>query len=468
MLIDVKVPVLAESVPDVTLLDWKKEVGDAVGRDEILIELETDKVVLELAAPRAGVLTEILRPGGDTARSEEVLARIDTEGAAVPPEPSGTDAEKAGSGRSSGVPPEPPGTEAEKAPPPATGEPRISPAARKLAEEQGVEPSRIAGTGRGGRITKADVLALRGDAALAAPPSGARAERDPEAAAPAMASPQVTPGGSAPAAVPLPAAEADRAANAEAPATPSPAVPARAPAAEAPASRGERREPMSRLRARIAERLRDAQQNAAILSTFNEVDMGPVMALRRRYRERFEEIHGARLGFMSFFVTAAARALRRFPAVNARIEGQEIVYHDYCDVGVAVASPRGLVVPILRNAEHLSFAEIESKIAEFGERARDGALRFEEMSGGTFTISNGGVFGSLLSTPILNPPQSAILGMHKIEERPVAERGEVVVRPMMYLALSYDHRLIDGREAVLFLVSIKEAIEDPARLLLEV
>ena len=448
MLVDVKVPVLAESVPDVKLLDWRKGEGEAVARDELLIELETDKVVLELAAPRAGVLAEILRQSGDTALSEEVLARIDTGGAALPPEPPG--AERAG------------------APPPAPGAPRIGPAARKLARERGVDPSGISGSGRGGRITKEDVLAHRGGAP-GAPSPGAPGEGAPEsgsAAASSFAPEGRDPAGAAPAAALAPAPEAERAAGARAPASSVAGGAGGAPAAEAP--RGERRERMSRLRSRIAERLKEAQQRAAILSTFNEVDMGAVIALRRRYRERFEETHGVRLGFLPFFVKAAVRALRRFPAVNARIEGPEIVYHDYCDVGVAVASPRGLVVPVLRNAEGLSFAEIESKIGEFGTRARDGTLGFEEMSGGTFTISNGGVFGSLLSTPILNPPQSAILGMHKTEERPVVEHGEVVVRPMMYLALSYDHRLIDGREAVLFLVGIKEAVEDPARLLLDV
>ena len=450
MLVDVKVPVLAESVPDVTLLDWKKREGEAVARDEVLIELETDKTVLELAAPRAGVLAEVLRQSGDTALSEEVLARIDTAGAALPPRP--PDAERA------------------EAPPSAAAGPRIGPAARKLAEERGVDPSGIRGSGRGGRVTKGDVLAHRGGGP-GAPSPGAPAEGTPESgtAAPSPSAPKgCGRAGEAPGAALPPEPEAEPAAGARAPASSVAGSTGRGPAGEAPAPRGERRERMSRLRARIAERLKDAQQRAAILSTFNEVNMGPVIALRRRYRDRFEEAHGVRLGLMSFFVKAAVRALRRFPVVNARIEGPEIVYHDYCDVGVAVASPRGLVVPVLRNAEGLSFAEIESQLAELGARARGGTLGFEEMSGGTFTISNGGVFGSLLSTPILNPPQSAILGMHRTEDRPVVEHGEVVVRPMMYLALSYDHRLIDGREAVLFLVGVKEAIEDPARLLLDV
>ena len=429
MLIEVKVPVLAESVPDATLLDWRKREGEAVVWNEILIELETDKVVLEVPAPRAGVLREIIRRPGDTVHSEEVLARIDTEAKAPEASPDvggGSSEENAAAGpeASDGARAEVPG-----APAPPEGAPRPSPAARKAAEEHRVDLSRVAGTGREGRITKEDVLAhvAAGTASAPAPegPAAAPAPSDPGREAPAA-------GG------------------------------ARASA------RGERRERMSRLRARIAERLKDAQNTAAILTTFNEVDMGPVMALRKRYREAFEKAHGVRLGFMSFFARASVQALRRFPAVNARIEGQDIVYHDHCDIGVAVGSPRGLVVPILRNVEDLSFAQIETKIGEFGAKARDGTLSFEEMSGGTFTISNGGVFGSLLSTPILNPPQSAILGMHKTEDRAVVVGGEVVVRPMMYLALSYDHRIIDGREAVLFLVTIKEAIEDPARLLLDV
>ena len=412
-------PVLAESIPDATLLDWKKGPGEAVAQNEILIELETDKVVLEVPAPRAGVLAEIVHREGDTVNSEEVLARIDTE-AALPEAESTARAEPREADAAAGAAADPGAAPGEAVP--ATGNPRPSPAARKAAEERGLDLALVTGTGRDGRVTKEDVLAHAGA----------------EAAAPA------------------------------APPEPEPAVEGDATAGAIPSVRGERRERMSRLRARIAERLKESQNTAAILSTFNEVDMGPVVALRKRYREDFEKAHGVRLGFMSFFAKAAVQALRRFPAVNARIEGPDIVYHDYCDIGVAVGSPRGLVVPILRNVEGISFAGIESKIAEFGAKARDGTLSFEEMSGGTFTISNGGVFGSLLSTPILNPPQSAILGMHKTEDRPVVVGGEVVVRPMMYLALSYDHRIIDGREAVLFLVTIKEAIEDPARLLLDV
>jgi len=427
--VDVKVPVLAESVPDATLLEWRKQPGDAVARDEILIELETDKVVLEVPAPESGVLAEILKHTGDTVLSQEVLARIDPGSGA--------------SARPIGLAPAP-----ATAPSAAdAGRERLSPAVRRLVDEHGLDPSAIAGTGRDGRITKGDVLAH-----LEAPAAPAEA-----ASAVAAVHSESVPA-SAPAGV---ASET--------------AAPPSVPASVGTASetlpsghRNERREPMSRLRRRIAERLVEAQHTAAILTTFNEVNMQPVMALRARYKESFERRHGVRLGFMSFFARAAVQALRRFPAVNARIDGGDIVYHDYCDIGVAVGSPRGLVVPILRNVEAMSFAEIESRIAEFGAKARDGSLSIDEMSGGTFTISNGGVFGSLLSTPILNPPQSGILGMHKTEDRPVVENGEVVVRPMMYVALSYDHRIIDGREAVQFLVCVKEAVEDPTRLLLDV
>ena len=406
MLVDVKVPVLAESIPDATLLDWKKSPGEAVARDEILLELETDKVVLEVPAPQGGVLSEVLKNTGDIALSQEVLARIDTEATA-------TAAAQPTDGGAQAAPDAAPTAEA-----PAASS-ALSPAVQHLVAEHNLDPSAITGTGKGGRLIKGDVLAYL----------------DANKPAPAPAAPPSTP----PAPRPLASGE-----------------------------RGERREPMSRLRMRIAERLVQAQHTAALLTTFNEVDMQPVMALRKRYKEQFEKTHGARLGFMSFFAKAAVQALARFPAVNAYIEGNEIVYHDYQDIGVAVGSPRGLVVPILRDVAEMSFADIEAKIAEFGAKARDGTLTVEEMSGGTFTISNGGVFGSLLSTPILNPPQSAILGMHKTQERPMVVDGEIVVRPMMYLALSYDHRIVDGREAVLFLVAIKEAIEDPARLLLGV
>ena len=421
MSVEVKVPTLPESVPDATLLDWRKQVGDAVAQDEILVELETDKVVLEVPAPQAGVLAEIVKNTGDTAVADEILARIDTDGAA------------AGAGKAAAGDTKTDATAGAKADDSAAAAASLSPAVRKLVDEHDLDPSAIEGTGKGGRLTKGDVLAY--------------VEARDKAPAPA---PQAAP---APAPAPAPAA----------------ARPSAPPASSrAPGSREERREPMSRLRQRVAERLVSAQQTAAILTTFNEVNMQPVMELRSRHKDRFEKTHGVRLGFMSFFAKAAVAALKRFPAVNAYIEGKEIVYHDYCDIGVAVGSPRGLVVPVLRNVEDMSFADIEKGINDFGERAKSGALTVDEMTGGTFTISNGGVFGSLLSTPILNPPQSAILGMHKTQERPMAENGQVVVRPMMYLALSYDHRIIDGREAVLFLVTIKEALEDPGRLLLEV
>jgi 2-oxoglutarate dehydrogenase E2 component (dihydrolipoamide succinyltransferase) len=414
VLVDVKVPVLAESIPDATLLDWKKGPGEAVDRDEILLELETDKVVLEVPAPQAGVISEVLKSTGDVALSEEVLARIDTEAAApAKAAPAGGN----GEAQAAVTPTQPSDGGAA-----ATG---LSPAVQRLVEEHGLDPSAIEGTGKGGRLIKGDVLAYL--------------ESNKPAQAPV------------------------------APPAPAPGTTTQAPSpAPKPGERGERREPMSRLRMRIAERLVQAQQTAAILTTFNEVDMQPVMELRRRYKEQFEKTHGVRLGFMSFFAKAAVQALERYPAVNAYIEGNDIVYHDYQDIGVAVGSPRGLVVPILRDVAQMSFADIEGKIAEFGGKAKDGTLTVEDMSGGTFTISNGGVFGSLLSTPILNPPQSAILGMHKTQARPMVVDGEIVVRPVMYLALSYDHRIIDGREAVLFLVAIKEAIEDPARLLLGV
>ena len=468
MTVDVKVPVLAESIPDATLLEWRKQPGDLVEQDEILIELETDKVVLEVPAPASGVLAEVLKQVGDTALSQEVLARIDAgESASTAAPGSAADtAFKAAAGSAPAVSATSgsgslAATFASQAAGSATGsaseataEPapdtvpsfgtadanayeRLSPAVRRLVDEHGLDPSGIAGTGKDGRITKGDVLAHL------------QAATKPDAdTAPTSA-------GTAPALAPTSAGPAPEPAGA-------------APGEPTPGHRGERREPMSRLRRRIAERLVEAQHTAAILTTFNEIDMQPVIALRARHKEGFERRHGVRLGFMSFFAKAAVQALRRFPAVNARIEDGAIVYHDYCDVGVAVGSPRGLVVPILRNVEAMSFAAIEAKIAEFGAKARDGALSLDEMSGGTFTISNGGVFGSLLSTPILNPPQSGILGMHKTEERPVVVNGEIVVRPMMYVALSYDHRIIDGREAVGFLVCVKEAVEDPARLLLDV
>ncbi len=416
MILDVKVPVLAESVAEATLLSWQKRPGDVVKRGDNLIEIETDKVVLEVPSPGDGVLKEIFKENGTAVGSDELLARVDTEYAAeaVP--------EQA----------EPPQIMAKEPPAPPTEAPPLSPSVRRLVAEHELDPHQIKGSGRGGRITKADVMSY-----LA------------ETTAPTLE-------------VPVPAHAAEPAP----PPTPVRAEPSVAPPARA--HRGERREPMSRLRARIAERLLSAQQNAAILTTFNEVNMGPVMALRKRHRDRFEEQHGARLGFMSFFAKASVLALQRFPAVNAFIDGNDVVYHDYQDIGIAVGAPRGLVVPVVRDVASLSFAAIESYIADVSARAQDGRLSPEELIGGTFTITNGGVFGSLLSTPILNPPQSAILGMHKIQERAMVENGEILVQPMMYLALSYDHRIVDGREAVQFLVTIKEAIEDPARLLLEI
>ena len=403
MRIEVKVPQLPESVSEATLLSWHKKAGDAVARDENLIDVETDKVVLELPAPGDGVLVELVKPDGATVTSNEVIAVIDTEakGAAA-----AAAAPKA----------------VEPKPAPAAATPAATaaalPAARKMMAEQGVDPASVEGTGRGGRVTKGDVIAAS--------------------------------------AKPAPA--------------PAPAPAAKAPVVQIPAAQGsrpEQRVPMSRLRARVAERLVQSQSTAAILTTFNEVNMQPVIDLRNRYKDRFEKEHGVKLGFMSFFVKAAVHALKKFPLVNASIDGSDIVYHGYYDIGIAVGSPRGLVVPILRDADQMSIADIEKQIAEFGKRAQDGKLTVEELTGGTYTISNGGVFGSMLSTPIINPPQSAILGVHATKDRAVVENGQVVVRPMNYLAQSYDHRIIDGREAVLSLVAIKEALEDPARLLLD-
>ena len=408
MITEVVIPNLPESVPDATLLDWTKAVGDAVTVDEVLVELETDKVVLEVSAPASGVLTEIVKQTGETGVSGDVIAKIDTAAAAAP---------SAQPAAENPAAVQPAAAEAPANAHPAAGVP--SPAAAKMMAEQGIEASAVQATGPGGRITKADVIAQAGSAETAS--------SEAPAPAPTSAPPEPTVSG----------------------------------------GRDERRVPMTRLRRRIAERLVEAQQTAAILTTFNEVNMGPVMELRKRLKDDFEKKHGTRLGFMSFFAKAAVQALKAFPAVNAYIEGADIVYHDYIDIGVAVGSPRGLVVPVLRNVESMSFNDIESSIADFGARAQTGTLGIDELSGGTFTISNGGVFGSMLSTPILNPPQSGILGMHKTQERPVVENGEIVIRPMMYLALSYDHRIIDGREAVQFLVAIKECIEDPSRMLLD-
>jgi 2-oxoglutarate dehydrogenase E2 component (dihydrolipoamide succinyltransferase) len=408
MLIEIKVPQLSESVAEATLLAWHKKVGEAVKRDENLIDIETDKVVLELPAPADGVVAKIIKGDGGTVKAGEIIAMIDTEGKASAAVPAAAP-EKAA--------PAPVPT----AKPAASAAP-VMPAARKLAEEKGIDTAAIAGSGRGGRVTKGDVL-------------GAKSPSAPEP--PAAARP------------------------------PLPQPPAPVSVEQILADRPEQRVPMSRLRARIAERLVQSQSTAAILTTFNEVNMQPVMDLRKKYQERFEKEHGVRLGFMSFFVKASVHALKKYPIVNASIDGNDIVYHGYFDVGVAVGSPRGLVVPILRDADRMSFAEVEKKIADFGKRAQDGKLTIEELTGGTFSISNGGVFGSMLSTPIINPPQSAILGVHATRERPVAENGQVVIRPINYLAFSYDHRIVDGREAVLSLVAIKEALEDPARLLLD-
>lgn len=408
MAIEIKAPTFPESVADGTVATWHKKPGEAVKRDELIVDIETDKVVIEVLAEADGVLAEIIKNEGDTVLSNELLGKLNEGGAAAPAAPAA---------QAAAAPAAAPAAQAA-----AGGDDAIlSPAARKLAEEAGIDPNSIAGTGKGGRVTKEDVVA---------------------------------------------AVEAKK--NAPA----APAKPA-APAAEAPifaaGDRVEKRVPMTRLRAKVAERLVEAQSAMAMLTTFNEVNMKPIMDLRSKYKDLFEKKHnGVRLGFMSFFVKAATEALKRFPGVNASIDGNDIVYHGYQDIGVAVSSDRGLVVPVLRNAEFMSLAEIEGGIANFGKKAKEGKLTIEDMTGGTFTISNGGVFGSLLSTPIVNPPQTAILGMHKIQERPMAVNGQVVILPMMYLALSYDHRLIDGKEAVSFLVAIKDLLEDPARLLLDV
>ncbi|ABN82663.1 2-oxoglutarate dehydrogenase complex dihydrolipoyllysine-residue succinyltransferase [Burkholderia pseudomallei] len=422
-IVEVKVPQLSESVSEATMLQWKKKPGEAVAQDEILIELETDKVVLEVPAPAAGVLAQVLQNDGDTVVADQVIATIDTEAKA------GAAAAAAGAAdvQPAAAPVAAPAPAAQPAAAAASSTAAASPAASKLMAEKGIGAGDVAGSGRDGRITKGDVLSA-GSAPKAAP-----------AAAPAKAAAK--------------------------PALPEVKVPASATTWLN--DRPEQRVPMSRLRARIAERLLESQQTNAILTTFNEVNMQPVMDLRAKYKDKFEKEHGVKLGFMSFFVKAAVHALKKFPLVNASIDGNDIVYHGYFDIGIAVGSPRGLVVPILRNADQLSLAEIEKKIAEFGQKAKDGKLSIEEMTGGTFSISNGGVFGSMLSTPIINPPQSAILGVHATKERPVVENGQIVIRPINYLALSYDHRIIDGREAVLSLVAMKDALEDPARLLLD-
>ncbi|WP_257266609.1 2-oxoglutarate dehydrogenase complex dihydrolipoyllysine-residue succinyltransferase [Endozoicomonas sp. ONNA2] len=412
MATEIKAPTFPESVADGTVATWHKKPGEQCLRDELLVDIETDKVVLEVVAPADGVLSEIIKPEGDVVLSSEVVG-IFEEGASTGTAPASAEATAAPAASSVAT----------------REEPILHPAARRMADEQGLDPAAITGTGKGGRVTKEDVVRhVEGGGQVSATP--------PVAAAPAVSS----------AAIPLV----------------EPTAPLFA------GERVEKRVPMTRLRAKVAERLVQAQQNAAMLTTFNEINMKPVMELRGQYKDVFEKRHGVRLGFMSFFVKACVEALRRHPVVNASIDGNDIVYHGYQDIGVAVSSDRGLVVPVLRNTEDMSLADIEAKIREFGKKAMDGKLGIDEMTGGTFTISNGGVFGSLLSTPILNPPQSAILGMHKIQERPMAVNGKVEILPMMYLALSYDHRLLDGKDAVTFLVTVKELLEDPARMLLDV
>ena len=401
MIIDVKVPMLSESVSEGTLLEWKKKVGEAVARDEILIDIETDKVVLEVPSPQAGVLVEIVAQDGETVVADQVLARIDTAATAAAEAPAAAPAEAA--------PAAAPAEAAPAAAPAAAQNNAAMPAAAKLAAETGVDVNALQGSGRDGRVLKEDVQNAAAKPAAAAAP-----------------------------AVTLPAG-----------------------------ARPEERVPMSRLRARVAERLLASQQENAILTTFNEVNMKPIMDLRAKYKEKFEKEHGVKLGFMSFFVKAAVAALKKYPVVNASVDGKDIVYHGYFDIGIAIGSPRGLVVPILRDADQMSIADIEQAIVDYAKKAKDGKIAIEDLTGGTFSITNGGTFGSMMSTPIINPPQSAILGMHATKERAVVENGQVVVRPMMYLALSYDHRIIDGREAVLTLVAIKDALEDPARLLLD-
>lgn len=432
---EVKVPALPESVSEATVVTWHKQPGEAVERDENLVDLETDKVVLEVPAPEDGILGEILKPEGETVTAGEVVAVLGEASGGAAAESSAESAPAP----ADAAPAEPPAAAAA-----TDGEmPSLSPAVRTLVEENDLDARQITPTGRNGRILKEDVLRHLEQGGASQP-------------APAPAS--------APAPESTPAAE-----PAPAPAPSAPAASTPAPAAAVPASdREERRVPMTRLRQRIAQRLVEAQQTAAMLTTFNEVNMQPVMDLRGRHKDSFLKTHDTKLGFMSFFVKAAVEALKRHPSVNASIDGNDIIYHGYYDVGIAVSTERGLMVPVLRDADQLSFAEIEASIADFGQRAQAGKIGIDELTGGTFTITNGGIFGSLVSTPILNPPQSGIMGMHKIQERPVAENGQVVVRPMMYLAHSYDHRIIDGKEAVQFLVTIKDMLEDPARLLLEV
>ena len=412
-IVEVKVPQLSESVAEATLLQWKKRPGEAVEMDEILVEIETDKVVLEVPAPASGVMAQLVKNDGESCLAEEVIARIDTEGKAM----------------SSPLPVQAIPTAAPAAVAPSAAGVAM-PAAAKLMADNSLPAGSVPGTGKDGRVTKGDVLgAIAGAAAK-----------------------------------PVPAAVAAPVAAAVARPLPSVAVPTMANLADRP----EQRVPMSRLRARVAERLLQSQATNAILTTFNEVNMAPVMEMRKRFQEKFEKEHGCKIGFMSFFVKAAVAALKKYPVINASVDGNDIVYHGYFDIGIAVGSPRGLVVPILRNADQMSFADIEKKISEFGKKAGEGKISLDDLTGGTFSISNGGTFGSMLSTPIINPPQSAILGVHATKDRAVVENGAIVIRPMNYLAMSYDHRIIDGREAVLGLVAMKEALEDPARLLFDI
>ena len=414
-IVEVKVPQLSESVAEATMLQWKKKVGDTVEMDEILIEIETDKVVLEVPAPAAGVLSELLMLDGSTVAAEQLIARIDTDGKVAAPSAAPAQAAPAAATASVAIAPAASNSMAGVA----------MPAAAKLMADNQLAPGSVTGTGKDGRVTKGDVLASVSAPKVAATPVA-------PARVTATLLPQVT--------------------------MPTMAL----------GDRPEQRVPMSRLRARVAERLLQSQSTNAILTTFNEVNMAPVMEMRKRFQEKFEKEHGVKIGFMSFFVKAAVHALKKYPVLNASVDGNDIVYHGYFDIGIAVGSPRGLVVPILRNADQMSFADIEKKIAEFGAKAREGKMSMDDMTGGTFSISNGGTFGSMLSTPIINPPQSAILGVHATKDRAVVENGQVVVRPINYLAMSYDHRIIDGREAVLGLVAMKEALEDPARLLFNI
>ena len=419
-IVEVKVPQLSESVAEATLMTWKKKPGDAVAMDEILIEVETDKVVLEVPAPAAGVMAELVEADGATVASEQVIARIDTDGVGAAAAPAVAASAPAAAAAPASASASAPGSSAA-----STSKAGVaSPAAAKHMADNGMAAGSVAGTGKDGRVTKGDVLA-----AVAAPKGAVTSTASIPTGIPQTALQQV--------------------------ATLAPDL----------GDRPEQRVPMTRLRARVAERLLQSQATNAILTTFNEVNMAPIMELRKKYQDKFEKEHGVRLGFMSFFVKAAVAALKRYPVLNASVDGNDIVYHGYFDIGIAVGSPRGLVVPILRNADQLSFADIEKKIAEFGNKAKEGKLGLDDMTGGTFSISNGGVFGSMLSTPIINPPQAAILGVHATKDRAVVENGQVVVRPINYLAMSYDHRIIDGREAVLGLVTMKEALEDPSRLL---